>query len=369
MKVSHLSSCRNCNQISFKPTERLIMWRLLLHLRSYEGSKAQEKLDPDLWPQCVAELCVCSYFECLVELLVLFLQVSTLFLQLVVPPQQPSLLLLPHCSHTNMYQCTVSTLGQTWPLTACLTRLVCNVGLNEVLWPWHVLLIQDLDSENRSMLLDTHAKHRKPKTFEPVRTGRSYLLLALGAVPGASGWGFERWVEAGGVKSSRTIVALLQLAVLLTYGTVVIMLQVLLSEHEKHPSVPVSSTRVCIFSNSQQGEPPASWPLSSVNSIWYFCNKTCSSFWKWRPIRRARSRGQFRTGLPGIDTLLAYDLAVSVTVKRETGWWFKWRTLMHIWKQKTWNTGMTSWITWPTFQQKSSESSMWIEAEQRLVAG
>lgn len=91
-----------------------------------------------------------------------------------------------------------------------------------------------------------------------MRTGRSYLLLALGAVPGASGWSFEWWVEAGGVKSSRAIVALLQLAVLLTYGTVVVMLQVLLSEHEKHPSVPVSSTRVCILPNSQQGETPAS---------------------------------------------------------------------------------------------------------------
>lgn len=116
-----------------------------------------------------------ALFECVVELLVLFFQMSALVLQLVVSSQQPSLLLLPH-------------------------RLVCDVGLNKVVWPRHVLFVQD-------------------------------LLLALGAVPGSSGWGFERRVEAVGVEGSGAVVAGLQLAVLLTDGTVVVMLQVLLFEH------------------------------------------------------------------------------------------------------------------------------------------
>lgn len=60
----------------------------------------------------------------------------------------------------------------------------------------------------------------------------SYLLLALGAVPGSSGWGFERRVEAVGVEGSGAVVAGLQLAVLLTDGTVVVMLQVLLVQHQ-----------------------------------------------------------------------------------------------------------------------------------------
>lgn len=56
----------------------------------------------------------------------------------------------------------------------------------------------------------------------------AYLLLALGAVPGSSGRGFERRVEAVGVEGSGAVVAGLQLSVLLTDGTVVVMLQVLL---------------------------------------------------------------------------------------------------------------------------------------------
>lgn len=56
----------------------------------------------------------------------------------------------------------------------------------------------------------------------------AHLLLALGAVPGSSGWGFERRVEAVGVECSGAVVAGLQLAVLLTDGAVVVMLHVLL---------------------------------------------------------------------------------------------------------------------------------------------
>lgn len=65
----------------------------------------------------------------------------------------------------------------------------------------------------------------------------SYLLLALGAVPGASGGGFERRVEAVGVEGSGAVVAGLQLAVLLTDGTVVVMLQVLLLHQRRFTSV------------------------------------------------------------------------------------------------------------------------------------
>lgn len=56
----------------------------------------------------------------------------------------------------------------------------------------------------------------------------AYLLLALGAVPGSSGGGFERRVEAVGVEGSGAVVAGLQLAVLLTDGAVGVMLHVLL---------------------------------------------------------------------------------------------------------------------------------------------
>lgn len=51
--------------------------------------------------------------EGLAELLVLLLQVSTLLLQLYIPPEQTPLLPLSH-------------------------RLVCNIGLDEVLWPRHI---------------------------------------------------------------------------------------------------------------------------------------------------------------------------------------------------------------------------------------
>lgn len=61
-----------------------------------------------------------------------------------------------------------------------------------------------------------------------------YLLLALGAVPGASGWGFERRVEAVGVEGARTVMARLQLSILLTDGTVVVMLQVLLFQQGEY---------------------------------------------------------------------------------------------------------------------------------------
>lgn len=131
----------------------------------------QRRLSVSLLPQQSLSQ-VRTLFERHLELLVFFFQMSALFLQLVVSSQQPSLLLLPH-------------------------RLVCNVGLNKVLWPRHVLLVQN-------------------------------LLLTLGAVPGASGRGFERRVEAVGVEGSGAVVAGLQLAVLLTDGTVVVMLQVLL---------------------------------------------------------------------------------------------------------------------------------------------
>lgn len=111
-------------------------------------------------------------FERLVEVLVLLLQVSALLLQLVVPPQQPPLLLLSHC-------------------------LVCNVGLNKVLRPRQVLLVQ-------------------------------HLLLALGAVPGASVGSFNGRVEAVGVEGSGAVVAEMQLSVFLTDGAAVVMLQLLL---------------------------------------------------------------------------------------------------------------------------------------------
>lgn len=54
--------------------------------------------------------CVHAVFEGIVQFVVLLLQMSTLSLQLIVSPQQSSLLLLPHC-------------------------FVCDVRLNEVLWP------------------------------------------------------------------------------------------------------------------------------------------------------------------------------------------------------------------------------------------
>lgn len=59
-----------------------------------------------------------------------------------------------------------------------------------------------------------------------------YLLLALGAVPGASGWGLQRGVEAVGVEGAGAVVAGLQLPVLLTDGAVVFMLQLLLDTQE-----------------------------------------------------------------------------------------------------------------------------------------
>lgn len=59
-----------------------------------------------------------------------------------------------------------------------------------------------------------------------------YLLLALGAVPGASGWGLQRGVETVGVEGSGAVVAGLQLSVLLTDGTVVFMLQLVLDTQE-----------------------------------------------------------------------------------------------------------------------------------------
>lgn len=62
---------------------------------------------------------------------------------------------------------------------------------------------------------------------------RAYLLLTLRAVPGSSGRGFERGVEAVGVEGSGAVVAGLQLSVLLTDGTVVVMLQVLLLERSQ----------------------------------------------------------------------------------------------------------------------------------------
>lgn len=54
------------------------------------------------------------------------------------------------------------------------------------------------------------------------------LLLALGAVPGASVGGFDGRVEAVGVEGSGAVVAELQLSVLLTDGAAVVMLQLLL---------------------------------------------------------------------------------------------------------------------------------------------
>ena len=65
-----------------------------------------------------------------------------------------------------------------------------------------------------------------------------YLLLALGAVPGAPGRGFERRVEAVRVEGSGAVVAGLQLAVLLTDGAVVVMLQTVLSQHKRQSAAP-----------------------------------------------------------------------------------------------------------------------------------
>ena len=64
------------------------------------------------------------------------------------------------------------------------------------------------------------------------RRRASYLLLALGAVPGSSGGGLERRVQAVGVEGSGAVVAGLQLSVLLTDGTVLVMLHVLLQQHD-----------------------------------------------------------------------------------------------------------------------------------------
>lgn len=66
-----------------------------------------------------------------------------------------------------------------------------------------------------------------------------YLLLALGAVPGASGWGFQRGVETVGVEGSGAVVAGLQLSVLLTDGTVVFMLQLVLDTQEADIRTPL----------------------------------------------------------------------------------------------------------------------------------
>lgn len=54
-----------------------------------------------------------------------------------------------------------------------------------------------------------------------------YLLLALGAVPGASGGRLEWGVQTAGVEGAGAVVAGLQLSVLLTDGTALLMLQLL----------------------------------------------------------------------------------------------------------------------------------------------
>lgn len=74
------------------------------------------------------------------------------------------------------------------------------------------------------------------------RRWTSYLLLALGAVPGSSGGGFERRVEAVGVEGSGAVMAGLQLSILLTDGTVLVMLQVLLQQQD---SSVTKGTRHC----------------------------------------------------------------------------------------------------------------------------
>lgn len=61
-----------------------------------------------------------------------------------------------------------------------------------------------------------------------------YLLLALGAVPGASGGRVQGRVETAGVEGSGAAVAGLQLSVLLTDGTLVLMLQLLLHTQQEH---------------------------------------------------------------------------------------------------------------------------------------
>lgn len=116
---------------------------------------------------------VLAVFERLAQFLVLFLQMFTLFLQLVVSSQESSLLLLPH-------------------------RLVCNVRLNKVLRPRHVFFVQN-------------------------------LLLTLGAVPGAPGRGPEGRVETVGVEGSGAVVAGLQFTVLLTDEAELVMLHVVLA--------------------------------------------------------------------------------------------------------------------------------------------
>lgn len=95
------------------------------------------------------------YFEGLVELLVLFLQVSALLLQLVVSPQQPPFLFLSYCSATGKqkpsgHQDELAENRFTIKTNRPLTCFVCDVGLNKVLWPRHVLLVQNLKTRRTS---------------------------------------------------------------------------------------------------------------------------------------------------------------------------------------------------------------------------
>lgn len=83
----------------------------------------------------------CSHLDGVAQLPVLILQVDLLLLKLRPPPQQPPLLLLPHCTHTQ------SVCVHTHPPPPYThTCLVGDVGLDEVVGPGHVLLVQDLQS-------------------------------------------------------------------------------------------------------------------------------------------------------------------------------------------------------------------------------
>ena len=67
---------------------------------------------------------MCVYLQCVVDLLLLFLQVSTLVLQLVVSSQQPSLLLLPHCSHTHTHT-------HTHTVSTCMDVMITHTHTHE----------------------------------------------------------------------------------------------------------------------------------------------------------------------------------------------------------------------------------------------
>ena len=79
--------------------------------------------------------------------------------------------------------------------------------------------------------------------------GRSYLLLALGAVPGGPRGGFEGGLQAVGVVGAGAVVTGLEITLLLADGAVLVVLQVLLRKQQQN--------------NNKQNGNPLSWSFLS----------------------------------------------------------------------------------------------------------